>query len=76
MMYAPDLGKYQANKDFGLGSKTNNQKILKDKIANRNHREIRDPKLWEIWNDYKEPDDANGFMNDLINQEQRKTQFF
>lgn len=76
MMYAPDLSKYQANKDFGLGSKTNNQKILKDKIANRNHREIRDPKLWEIWNDYKEPDDANGFMNDLINQEQRKTQFF
>lgn len=76
MMYSPDLNKYQANKDFGLGNKKHNQLILKSKISDRNHRDIKPAKLWGIWNEYKGPDNNNEFLDDPVNQEQRKTQFF
>lgn len=76
MMYSPDLNKYQANKDFGLGNKKHNQQILKSKISDRNHRDVRTVKLWGIWNEYKDSGNVDGLLDDLFNQEQRRTQFF
>lgn len=53
MMYAPDLSKYKANKQLGLGNKRHNQQLMKKKLNGRPKREIPKLKLWGIWNEYK-----------------------
>lgn len=47
---APDLSKYYANEELGLGDKEHNQKIYMQRDAERMERTIERVKLWGIWN--------------------------
>lgn len=49
---APDLSKYRANKEFGLGDKEYNKKIIMERENERQEREKKGLKLWGIWNEY------------------------
>ena len=53
IMDTPDLTEYKANKDFGMGSEGHNKK-LRLKVKNeREKREIKEPKLWGVWEMYR-----------------------
>ncbi len=53
IMYAPDLSRYRANKQMGLGSKKQNEKVMMEKLNGRIRRKAPELKLWGIWNEYK-----------------------
>ena len=53
MMYAPDLSRYRADKQMGLGSKKQNEKVMMEKLNGRIRRKAPELKLWGIWNEYK-----------------------
>lgn len=53
MTKLPDISKWNFNKLFGMGTKEENRK-LREKIENaRPVREVKDIKLWGIWQYYK-----------------------
>lgn len=54
VLYAPDISKYTANKELGLGSRSHNQRVMENMINNRPHRRVGDIPLWGIWNNYIE----------------------
>lgn len=60
VLYTPDLSKYKANKELGLGSKRHNQRVINHMLNDREKRDIRPLELWGIWNKYdpayEEPD--------------------
>lgn len=49
---APDLSQYQANKEFGLGDKKYNQRVIMERESARKERARSKLKLWGIWNQY------------------------
>lgn len=59
VMYSPDLSKYYANEEFGLGDKKHNQKLMLDRNNERSVRERATLKLWKIWEEYAEHEDED-----------------
>lgn len=49
----PDLSIYAANQIFGMGDEEYNMKLYLKRMAERPSREIRQPNLWGIWEDYE-----------------------
>lgn len=48
----PDISKTKVNKIFGMGSKEHNRKLILKRMEERPSREIGEPRLWGIWEDY------------------------
>lgn len=48
----PDISCYYANRDFGMGDEEFNKKLFLKRLAERPTREIGEPKLWGIWEEY------------------------
>ncbi len=48
----PDLSEYYANRDFGMGDEEFNKKLFLERMQERPLREIGEPRLWGIWEDY------------------------
>ena len=48
----PDLSEYYANKAFGMGDEDFNRKLFLKRMEERSSREIKEPRLWTIWEDY------------------------
>lgn len=57
IFHAPDLSEYYANKDFGLGDKKANLKIIEERDNERPERKSEAIKLWGIWNTLNESED-------------------
>lgn len=49
----PDISKWEFNRLFGMGNQEHNRKLRFDRESQREEREIKDIKLWGIWNSYK-----------------------
>lgn len=49
----PDLSQYRLNKLYGLGDEAHNTKLVMEREAEREEREIAKIRLWGIWNEYK-----------------------
>ncbi len=54
IMYAPDLAKWQFNNLYGMGSKSHNQKLRRERLAERPKREVKQVELWGIWKLYQD----------------------
>lgn len=48
----PDLSEYYANKEFGMGSEEFNRKLFLQRMEERESREIKEPRLWNIWEEF------------------------
>ena len=48
----PDISKWKANKILGMGNKAHNKKLFLERMAERPAREIREPYLWGVWEDF------------------------
>lgn len=48
----PDLSKYYANEEFGLGTPEHNKEVIIKRDSEREERPQKQPVLWEIWNKY------------------------
>lgn len=48
----PDISCYYANRDFGMGDEEFNKKLFLKRLAERPTREIGEPKLWGVWEEY------------------------
>lgn len=48
----PDLSMYYANSAFGMGSKEHNKKLFLERMDEIPSREIKEPRLWTVWEDY------------------------
>lgn len=50
--HLPDLSMYYANSAFGMGSKARNKKLFLERMDEIPSREIKEPRLWTVWEDY------------------------
>lgn len=50
--HLPDLSMYYANSAFDMGSKAHNKKLILERMAEIPSREIKEPRLWTVWEDY------------------------
>lgn len=49
----PDLSKYYANKEMGLGDEEFNRKVIMQRSQEREERAVGKPKVWGIWIEFK-----------------------
>lgn len=54
IMYAPDLSKWQFNRFYHMGSKAHNQKLRRERLAERPKRPVKEVELWGIWKVYQD----------------------
>ena len=54
IMYAPDLSKWQFNRLYHMGSKAHNQKLRRERLAERPKRSVKPVELWGIWKVYQD----------------------
>lgn len=54
IMNLPDVSKYYANDDFGMGDEEFNKQLLMERTQERRAREVVEPVLWGVWNQIKE----------------------
>lgn len=72
ILHAPDLSEYYANKDFGLGDKDYNLKIIEERDNQRPERKSEPLKLWGIWKRFQE---ENNELEDEDKTETEKVSF-
>lgn len=49
----PDLSKYYANTEMGLGDEEHNRKVIMKRSSGREERKVEKPKVWGIWTQFK-----------------------
>lgn len=49
----PDLSKYYANEEMGLGDEEFNRKVIMQRSQEREERAVGKPKVWGIWIEFK-----------------------
>lgn len=49
----PDLSKYYANAEMGLGDEEYNRKVIMERSKEREERSVGKPNVWGIWTKYK-----------------------
>lgn len=69
IMYSPDLSKYNANKEMGLGDEEHNKKLRMEREQERISRNRQPMDLWKIWKDYTYEEDEEENAED--EQEER-----
>lgn len=67
--HLPDLSEYYANKEFGMGDEEFNRKLFLARMEEIPSREIGEPRLWGVWDDY-------GFHTVNIDSEEEKISFW
>lgn len=60
----PDLSEYRLNKLYGLGDRKHNQKIIMEREAAREERQIPPLQLWGIWKEYQT--DMSGVQEERV----------
>lgn len=65
IMTMPDLSKYRANKELGLGNEAFNRKIYMEREEKRIERKTEIPKYWHPLNEMKEDNQDNYKKEDL-----------
>lgn len=66
IMKSPDLSRYKANKELGLGDKEHNRKIRMEREAEREKRTITPLRLWKVWNQNNEFEDDDEEMREKV----------
>lgn len=66
IMEGPDLSKYKANRELGLGDEEYNKQVIMKRENERDSRRRADLKLWGIWNSFNSTESEQEEVNNRI----------